>query len=1108
MNSRHDSPHQRKSRIPHQLSNHDRAPKRKFRAIASVLISALLAPLMIGTFAIPARATTATSSTISGSSTFNVAYYESRTWVGLLESAGSGIANATLDVTRHFPDGGSETLEVSTDQHGAFSVPVAKWTPVGSAPTNPGSIEIEWSGNNTISGSTFTVDLRIDPIDAVGMTVTHDAGDRGTADNPLPLGTEVTYDIYVAAALAGGQQFVTVEYSDPTALYRTKTEDVVLTDGYAQVALPVMRPGTAARSDDRYLLSLHSISYSYLNDMRPEFVAEFVSELQGAKYTRGFIFDWENEGYDAPVDGVIYQERGNNYPGTLLAYISALEYPELSVQGRESVSVTWAWVTEDELDRALTGDFNGLEAGMMQNSGNPPRVYINVPKVTGAEPLYLVATASAYENAISWIADMEPRVVLKIARDPSPIVPNFSLNMDSTTLKAGENVEFRTRLLDSDLKSPIRGTVFIHAEGPWGDRIIAQSATSSTMSGDNSTEQTSHGTVPLGTTRIHAEFEPADDFPWSAATQTSPTGVTVASTEAVLDDVDPVHLSLLADTAVQLELDQPLTTTASYQLNGVTEEYGAPLTGTVEFVNGRSTLTLPRATAPYQIPTSVVISPEPDTGVDFAPLTIEIAPLPAQPLTLNGPDTALAGAPTKFTATYTKAPQDSEEGLTFEVFTGAGASLKVYGTAPVNNGLATISATLPVGSQQVGVRLVRDGEVLQELAATKTVSVVKQTTTITVPTNIKLSHTSTTRVTGTVKGQNGPATSGTIKYQLTGLVGKHEGTAAIAANGTFSISLPASFEKKNAQLKLSYTVNDVHAGSELTVAVSPSPALTNTTVTLKPETAAYAGQRVKITARITDSSKKAVNGGKVTFYHVVNGKRTAMGSSTIKSGTASVTVAPAAGMQTYVAAFSGFGVSAAAESSAAKVSVAPVLTTVKVTVSGKASIGSKLTAMATTNASAKMGFQWYANGKAIKGATKSTYTVARALLGKKITVKVTATQGTIKKTKTSTATKKVSKSATTLSITTAKTVKFKKTMTIKVKVKSPGVTSVKSTIKLKVGKKTYSKAISKPGTYTFKVKSTAVGKGTKKITASLTLTKAAKKYSTVPSAKSTKVKVK
>lgn len=63
----------------------------------------------------------------------------------------------------------------------------------------------------------------------------------------------------------------------------------------------------------------------------------------------------------------------------------------------------------------------------------------------------------------------------------------------------------------------------------------------------------------------------------------------------------------------------------------------------------------------------------------------------------------------------------------------------------------------------------------------------------------------------------------------------------------------------------------------------------------------------------------------------------------------------------------------------------------KPTISGTAQVGKKLTAKPGNWApAAKLSYQWKANGKAIKGATRATFTVTGAQHGKRITVTVTA----------------------------------------------------------------------------------------------------------------------
>jgi 2-methylcitrate dehydratase PrpD len=91
---------------------------------------------------------------------------------------------------------------------------------------------------------------------------------------------------------------------------------------------------------------------------------------------------------------------------------------------------------------------------------------------------------------------------------------------------------------------------------------------------------------------------------------------------------------------------------------------------------------------------------------------------------------------------------------------------------------------------------------------------------------------------------------------------------------------------------------------------------------------------------------------------------------------------------------------------AGKISPAP-----KPVIKGTAKVGKKLrVAKGAWPAGTSLKTQWYAGGKAIKKATKSTLKLTKALKGKKIRVKVTGTlSGHLKTAVTSKATKKVAK---------------------------------------------------------------------------------------------------
>ena len=76
-------------------------------------------------------------------------------------------------------------------------------------------------------------------------------------------------------------------------------------------------------------------------------------------------------------------------------------------------------------------------------------------------------------------------------------------------------------------------------------------------------------------------------------------------------------------------------------------------------------------------------------------------------------------------------------------------------------------------------------------------------------------------------------------------------------------------------------------------------------------------------------------------------------------------------------------------SAATKAVVKGTMSPAKPKISGTKKVGKKLTAKPAAGAGLSYKYQWYANGKAIKGKTGKTFTLRRSDRGKKITVKVT-----------------------------------------------------------------------------------------------------------------------
>ncbi|MDR1775825.1 MAG: hypothetical protein LBS17_05230 [Actinomycetes bacterium] len=106
------------------------------------------------------------------------------------------------------------------------------------------------------------------------------------------------------------------------------------------------------------------------------------------------------------------------------------------------------------------------------------------------------------------------------------------------------------------------------------------------------------------------------------------------------------------------------------------------------------------------------------------------------------------------------------------------------------------------------------------------------------------------------------------------------------------------------------------------------------------------------------------------------------------------------------------GYTTTAKTSASTATVTTTFTKApKPTIKGTAKVGKKLSVkVGTWKPKPKFSYQWYANGKKIKKATKSTLKLTKSLKGKKITVKVTGKKTNyVTKTVTSKATKKVKK---------------------------------------------------------------------------------------------------
>jgi hypothetical protein len=259
------------------------------------------------------------------------------------------------------------------------------------------------------------------------------------------------------------------------------------------------------------------------------------------------------------------------------------------------------------------------------------------------------------------------------------------------------------------------------------------------------------------------------------------------------------------------------------------------------------------------------------------------------------------------------------------------------------------------------------------------------------------------------------------------------------------------------------SVTKTSAAKTVTVPVTPVKDFTSVTVTISGD--AKAGST--LTAKATTTPQADT----FSYQWLVDGKAVAGATKstyTVTAGDAGKKISV-----TVTASKSGY---TATSATSTQVSIAKAankaFTKSSVKVTGKAQVAKTLTAKTTFSPKAdKVSYQWLRNGKAIKGATKSTYKVAAADAGKKISVKATASKsGYAKKTATSKATAKIAK-ATFGKVTTKVTGTAKVGKTLKVQV----------TVKPKASKVSYQwqsngKSIKGATKSSYKVKRTDAGK--------------------------------
>ena len=175
----------------------------------------------------------------------------------------------------------------------------------------------------------------------------------------------------------------------------------------------------------------------------------------------------------------------------------------------------------------------------------------------------------------------------------------------------------------------------------------------------------------------------------------------------------------------------------------------------------------------------------------------------------------------------------------------------------------------------------------------------------------------------------------------------------------------------------------------------------------------YAADRIgDLGTAVTEGVKRAVtrSGGSQGSASKASSRSTGSSTSSARSNSAKPSGTNASTAKGATAKTSAAKTSAA-KTSAAKTVAKGTLKAAKPKVKGKAKVGKKLTAKpGTWTAGTKLTYKWFANGKAIKGATHKTLKLKKSLKGKRITVKVTGTKaGYAKAAKVSKKTGKVKK---------------------------------------------------------------------------------------------------
>lgn len=229
----------------------------------------------------------------------------------------------------------------------------------------------------------------------------------------------------------------------------------------------------------------------------------------------------------------------------------------------------------------------------------------------------------------------------------------------------------------------------------------------------------------------------------------------------------------------------------------------------------------------------------------------------------------------------------------------------------------------------------------------------------------------------TLKAAPGVWTAGaTLSYQW------YANGVAIAKATTSSLVLAAAIAGKRITVRVTGTkagfapkaLVSAATAAVLRTLTAPVPAVTGT---------ATVGQTLKVKTGTWTA------GTKLTYQWYING------AAVSKATAATFKIPAAAAVKTITVVVTGTkaGYAKASKRSKATASVKGVLAAPVPGIKGAALFGSRLTAAPRTwTSGTRLSYQWYANGKAIKGATGSSLVLSAATVRTRVTVKVTGTK--------------------------------------------------------------------------------------------------------------------